>query len=154
MLEDGDVISGLIALLLAVAVLILFVLVAPWAGHVLRGVYRSSQPGQGDHTSARRGRRGVTDMRWQMVWPDSMAGWCFWASLVALIGVIGVLLVGAAVALTGGGGAEDVLLRIVQIGFTGVVGLFLLGVVLAVIRRVRGERTRGRQSMDRRRSSG
>ncbi len=154
MREDGDVISGLIALLLVVAVLILFVLIAPGAGHILRGVYRSSQPGQGNHTSARRGSRGVIDLRWQVVWPDSMAGWCFWASLVALIGVIGVLLVGVAVALTGGGGAEDVLLQIVQIGFAGVVGLFLLGVVLAVVRSVRGERTGGRRSIGRRSSSG
>ena len=89
-----------------------------------------------------------------VAWPDSVSGWCFWASLVALIGIIGVLLVGAAVALTGGGGAEDVLLQIVQIGFAGVVGLFLLGVVLAVVRSVRGERTGGRQSIGRRRISG
>ncbi len=93
-------------------------------------------------------------MRWQVTWPDSVAGWCFWASLVALIGVIGVMFVGAAVALTGAGRTEEVLLLVVEIGFAGVVGLFLLGVVLAVVRSVRGERTGGRQSIGRRRTSG
>ena len=84
--------------------------------------------------------RGVIDMRWQVTWPDSVAGWCFWASLVALIGVIGVMFVGAAVALTHADRTGEVFLMVVELGLAGVVGLFLLGVVLALVRSGRGER--------------
>ncbi len=84
--------------------------------------------------------QGVIDMRWQVAWPDSVAGWCFWASLVALIGVIGVMFVGAAVALTHADRTGEVFLIAVELGLAGVVGLFLIGVILALVRGGRGER--------------
>ncbi len=82
-------------------------------------------------------------MRLQVAWPDSMAGWCFWASLVALIGVIGVMFVGATVSLTRADGAGELFLIAVELGLAGVVGLFLLGVVFALVRNVRDERGGG-----------
>jgi hypothetical protein len=144
--EDGDVISMLICLLLAIVALILLVLVAPGAGRILKWASRSGEPGQGNHTSARRGSPGVIDFRWELAWPDSVARWCFWASSVALIGVFGMLVVGAAAARASGGGAEGVILKMVQIGFAGAIGLFLLGVALVLIRSVSGARTGGRPS--------
>lgn len=78
-----------------------------------------------------------------MTWPDSVSGWCFWASFVALVAVIGVTLTGAAVGLTRAGGVVDVLLKVVQFGFAAVVGLFLLGIVCNLVREIRGERGGG-----------
>jgi hypothetical protein len=78
-------------------------------------------------------------MRWQLAWPDSVAGWCFWASLIALIGVIGVMFVGAAVALAHADGTGEIFLLAIEIGLAGVVSAFLVGVVFSLIR-MRDER--------------
>jgi hypothetical protein len=96
----------------------------------------------------RPGNWEVFDMKWQVAWPDSVSGWCFWASLVTLVGVIGVMMVGAAAGMAREDGLADVLLKVVQFGFAGVVGLFLLGVGCILLRGVRGN---GRGSDDYRR---
>lgn len=83
-------------------------------------------------------------MRWQVAWPDSVSGWCFWASLTALMGVVGVILVGAGAGMARSNGVADVLLKVVQFGFAAVVGLFILGVVCSLMRGIRGE-PRGRR---------
>ena len=105
-----------------------------------------ASPGGETAGFARRGSRGEIDMRWQVTWPDSVAGWCFWASLVALIGVIGVMFMGAAVTLTSADGTGEVLLLVLEVGFAGVVGLFLLGIVSTLVRGIRGEREGERES--------
>jgi hypothetical protein len=86
---------------------------------------------------------GVIDLRWQVAWPNSASGWCFWASLVALVGVIGVSLVGAAAGMARSDGVADVLLKLVQFGFGAVVGLFILGVVCSLVRGARGKSSGG-----------
>ncbi|NIN68925.1 MAG: hypothetical protein GTO63_30410, partial [Anaerolineae bacterium] len=85
-------------------------------------------------------------MRWQVAWPDSVAGWFFWASLVGLISVIGVIFIGAAAALTHEGSFGETFLLVVVIDLAGVVGAFLVGVVLALLRSVTGEREGERES--------
>lgn len=82
-------------------------------------------------------------MRWQVAWPDSVSGWCFWASLAALIGVVGVTLAGAGAGVARVDGVADVLLKVVQFGFAAVVVLFLLGIGCTLVREIRGERGRG-----------
>ncbi|MEE8346450.1 MAG: hypothetical protein V3S20_03780 [Dehalococcoidia bacterium] len=72
-------------------------------------------------------------MKWQVVWPDSVSGWCFWASLAVLIGVVGMIMVGAGAGLNGAEGVAEVLLKVVQFGFVAVVALFLAGVVCSVV---------------------
>jgi uncharacterized membrane protein YedE/YeeE len=85
----------------------------------------------------------VIDLRWQAVWPDSVSGWCFWASFVALVAIIGVILAGAAAGMARAEGAAGILLKVVQFGFAGVVVAFLLGVVCILASDLRHDR-RGR----------
>lgn len=82
-------------------------------------------------------------MKSQVAWPDSVSGWCFWASFVALVGVIAVSLAAPFVLAAGADGAVDVLWRVVQFTFAGLVATFLLGVTCAQVGKLRGEH-RGR----------
>ncbi len=79
-------------------------------------------------------------MKWQVVWPDSVSGWCFWASFVALLGVIGVSLAAPLVLVAGADGAVDVLWTVTQFTFAGLVAAFLLGILSTLVGNFRGER--------------
>ncbi len=76
-----------------------------------------------------------------MVWPDSVSEWCFGASLVAFVGVIGVSLAAPLVLAAGADGTVDVLWKAVQFGFVALVVTFLLGLVCTLVENVRGERS-------------
>lgn len=78
-------------------------------------------------------------MKQYVAWPDSLSGWCFWASFVGLIGVITAILLGSMVGLTRNEGAVHVLWRVVQFGFASVVAAFLLGVGCSLLRDIRGK---------------
>ncbi len=81
------------------------------------------------------------DLRWQTAWPDLVSGWCFWASFVAFVGVIGVSLAAPLVLAAGAEGTVDVLWEVVQFGFAALVSTFLLGIVCILIGNIRGERS-------------
>jgi hypothetical protein len=82
-------------------------------------------------------------MRWDKTLPHAVSGWCFWVSFVALVTVIAVTLAGATMGVAGVEGAAEVLLRVVQFGFAGVVASFVLGVVCSQVEQIRRNSRRG-----------